>query len=72
MALMTALSLSSKGIALTPDVRRSADILLGLLSSHPVQPVRNAAYYAMQHLLDSFQVLHLQTVSIGPGPLSKA
>ena len=56
MALVTALSLSKKGAALTPDVKRTADILQGVLSSHPVQPVRNAAYYAMQHLMDSFQV----------------
>lgn len=56
MALVTALSLSNKGVTLTLDVKRTGDVLLGLLSSHPVQPVRNAAYYAMQHLLDSFQV----------------
>ncbi|CAL5221486.1 g3687 [Coccomyxa viridis] len=55
MALVTALSLSNKGVTLTLDVKRTGDVLLGLLSSHPVQPVRNAAYYAMQHLLDSFQ-----------------
>ena len=56
MALVTACCMSNKGAALTPDLKRTADILFALLSSHPVQPVRNAAYYAMQHLLDSLQV----------------
>ena len=56
MALVTAWVMSNEGAAFTQDIQRTADILLALLSSHPMQPVRNAAYYAMQHLLDSLQV----------------
>ena len=58
MTLVTAYSMSRKGLELTSHTASTADILLALLSSHPVQPVRNAAYYAMQHLMDSLKVRH--------------
>lgn len=56
MALVAALSMSHKGLAPISGMKKTANILLALLSSHPVQLVRNAAYYALQHLLDSLQV----------------
>jgi len=56
MVLVTARSISSKAMPLTTAVNRIADILMAVLSSHPMQTVRNAAYYAMQHLLDCLKV----------------
>ena len=56
MVLVTARSISSKAMPLTTGVNRTADILMAVLSSHPMQTVRNAACYAMQHLLDCLKV----------------
>lgn len=43
-------------LTLTVNVRGAAQLLASVLSTHPVQAVRNAAYYAMQHLLDCLSV----------------
>lgn len=56
MVLVTARSIASKAMPFTTAVNRTADILMEVLSSHPMQTVRNAAYYAMQHLLDCLKV----------------
>ena len=43
-------------LTLTVNVRGTAQLLASVLSTRPVQAVRNAAYYAMQHLLDCLSV----------------
>lgn len=55
-ATVAAVSLSRKGVPLTGLARRTANLLTAVLSLHPAQAIRNAAYYAMQHLLGSFKV----------------
>ena len=44
------------GLTLTANVRGTARLLASVLSTLPVQAVRNAAFYAMQHLLDCLAV----------------
>ena len=44
------------GLTLTAHVRGTAQLLASVLSTLPVQAVRNAAFYAMQHLLDCLAV----------------
>ena len=44
------------GLTLTANVRGTAQLLASVLSTLPVQAVSNAAFYAMQHLLDCLAV----------------
>ena len=55
-ALVAATSLALHDVPMTAGAEKTAQLLTAVLSSHPVQAVCNAAYYAMDYLLDSLQV----------------
>ena len=55
-ALVAATSLTLHDVPMAAGAEKTAQLLTAVLSSHPVQAVCNAAYYAMDYLLDSLQV----------------